>query len=109
MQIVEHQHQRALQSRQRAPYTRNAFRPGGAAGARQRLEHIGREGLDLVNRCRDIPHEHHRVVVVSPVERDPRELTRIGLSPPRKERRLAVSSGGDDGREGHVCGAQPCD
>ena len=108
VQIVEHQHQRALERSQRAPDTRDALRPGGSPRARQRVEHLGRERFDAVNRGRDVAQEHHGVVV-SAVERDPRERTRIGLGPPRQQRRLAVPGGRDHGHERHARRAQPCD
>ncbi len=98
VQIVEHQHQRALERSQRAPDARDALRPGGSPGPGQRVEHLGRERLDAVNRRRDVAQEHHGVVV-SPVERDPRERTRVGLGPPREQRRLAVPGGRDHGHE----------
>ncbi len=98
VQIVEHQHQRALERSQCAPDARDALRPGGSPRAGQRVEHLGRERLDAVNRCRDVAQEHDGVVV-SPVERDPSERTRISLGPPRKQRRLAVPGGRDHGRE----------
>ena len=98
VQVVEHQHQRALERTKCAPDPRDAVRPGRSAWTRQRLEHLGRDRLDAVNRGRDVSQEHHRVVV-SAVERDPREGTRIGLGPLRKQRRLAVTGRGDHGRE----------
>ena len=58
----------------------------------------GGSGSTPVDRGRDVAQEHHGVVV-SAVERDPRERTRIGLGPPRKQRRLAVTGGRDHGRE----------
>ena len=102
VKIVEHEHQSALERRECAPETRDARRPGGCPWAGQRLEHLGRERLDPVNCGRDVPHEHHRVVVVAPVEGDPRELTGIGLGPVRKKCRLAVSGRRNDGREGRA-------
>jgi hypothetical protein len=45
--------------------------------------------------------EKHDVVVVSPVERNPRERARISLCPQAHERRLAVS-----GRRDHR--GEPC-
>ena len=76
--------------------------------AGQRVEHLGRERLDPVNRGRDVAQEHHGVVV-SPVERDPRERTRIGLGPLRKQGRLAVPGRRDHGRERRARRAEPCD
>ena len=108
VQIVEHQHQRALERGQRAPDARDALRPGRSARARQRVEHLGRDRLDAVDRGRDVAQEHHGVVV-SAVERDPRERTRIGLGPLREQRRLAVPGGRDHGRERHGRRAQPRD
>ena len=108
VQVVERQHQRALACGQRAADARDARRPGGCPWAGQRVEHFGRDRLDSVNRRRDVPQEHDGVVV-SPVESDPGERTRIGLGPTRKQRRLAVPGGRDHGRQGHARGAQPCD
>ena len=71
----------------------------GAARAGQRVEHLGRERLDAVERGRDVPQEQDGVVVPA-VEGDPREGTRILLGPPRQQRRLAVPGGRDDAREG---------
>ena len=84
------------------------FDPGRSPWARQRVEHLGRERLDAVDRGRDVAQEHHGVVV-SAVERDPRERTRISLGPPREKRRLAVPGGRDHGHERHGRRAQPCD
>ena len=60
VQIVEHQHQRALERGQRAPEPRDACRPGGSPRAGQRVEHLGRERLDTVDRRRDVAQEHDR-------------------------------------------------
>ena len=98
VQVVEHQHQRALERTECAPDPRNAVRPVRATWTRQRVEHLGRDRLDAVNRGREVSQEHHGVVVSS-VERDPRERTRIGLGPIRKQRRLAVAGRRDHGRE----------
>ena len=65
-------------------------------------------GVDAVNGARDVSQEHHRVVV-SAVQRDPREGARIGLGPLRKQRRLAVTGRGDHGRERQARRAQLCD
>ena len=51
-----------------------------------------------MDRGGDVPQEHRGVVVPS-VEPDPGERTRIGLGPRRKQRRLAVPGGRDNGRE----------
>ena len=96
--IVEHEHQRALECRERAPDARDALRPDRSARAGQRVEHLGRERLDAVERGRDVAQEHDGVVVPA-VERDPRERTRIGLGPARKQRRLAVPGGRKHGRD----------
>jgi hypothetical protein len=82
VEIVEHQHQGALKRPQRAADAWDAVGPGGSPWTRQRLEHLGRDRFDAVNRGCDISQEHHRVVV-SAVERDPRERTRICLGPLR--------------------------
>ena len=58
VQIVEHQHQRVFECSQCAPDTWDALRPGGSAWAGQRVEHLGRERLDSVNRGRDVAQEH---------------------------------------------------
>ena len=108
MQIVEHEHERALERRQDAPYTRDAFRPGGSSRAGQRGEHLGRERLDGVNRGGDVAEEQNDVVV-SVVECQPRERTRISLGPACKEGRLAVPRGRDHRRERHALGAEPSD
>ena len=60
VQIVEHQHQRALERGQRAPDTRDAFRPGRSSRARQRIQHLGRERFDAMDRGGDVPQEHQR-------------------------------------------------
>ena len=98
VQVVEHQHQRALECTKCAPDPRNPVRPRRATWTRQRLEHLGGDRLNAVNCSRDVSQEHHRVVV-SAVERNPSEWTRIGLGPLRKQRRLAVPGGCDHGRE----------
>ena len=68
----------------------------------------GGDRFDAVDRGRDVAQEHDRVVV-SPVERDPRERTRISLGPLRQQRRLAVPGGRDHGRERQGRRAQPAD
>ena len=108
VQIVEHQHQRALEPGQRTPDTRHSCRPRGPPGSGQRLEHRRRERLDAVDRRRDVSQEHHCVVVTA-VERDPRERTRIRVGPTREQRRLAVAGRCDHGREGRARRAQPRD
>ena len=90
------------------PTTGNACGPGGSAWAGQRFEHLGRDRLDAVNRGRDVAQEHDGVVV-SAVERDPRERTRIGLGPSCEEGRLAVPGRRDHGRERRGRSAQPSD
>ena len=80
------------------PRRGDALRPGRPARAGQRVEHLGRDRLDAVDRGRDVAQEHDRVVVPA-VERDPGERTRIGLGPAREERRLAVPGRRDHGRE----------
>ena len=108
MQIVEHQHQRALERSKRAADGRNALRPGRSAWTQKRFEHLRRDRFDAVNRGRDIAQEHDGVVV-SAVERDPRERTRISLGPSCKERRLAVPGRRDHGRKRRARRAQPRD
>ena len=108
VQIVEHQHQRALERSQCAPDTRDAPRPGGSSRARQRIHDLGRERFDAMNRGGDVPQEH-RGVVVARIEPDPGERTWIGLGPPRKQRRFAVPGGRDHGREARGRRAEPCD
>jgi hypothetical protein len=67
-----------------------------------------RDRLDAMNRARDVPQEHDGVVV-SAVERDPREQTPISLRPPGEQRRLAIPRGRDHGRERQGRRAQPGD
>ena len=108
VQIVEHQHQRALERSQCAPDTRDAPRPGGSPRARQRIHDLGRERFDAMDRGGDVPQEH-RGVAVARVEPDPGERTRIGLGPRREQRRLAVPGGRDHGREARGRRTEPCD
>ena len=108
VQIVEHQHQRAPEPSKRSPETRNPCRPARCPWACQRAERLTRERLDTVNRCRDIAQEHHGVIV-SPVQRDPRERTRISLGPPRKKGRLAVPGRRHHSHERRTRRAQPLD
>ena len=108
VQVVEHQHH-GRSSAASAPPTRGTrvdqVDPPGPDNASNTS---GGTRLDPVNRGRDVPQEHDGVVV-SPVERDPRERTRIGLGPPREQRRLAVAGGRDHGRERRARRAQPRD
>ena len=97
-----------LECGQSAPETRDAARPSGSARAGQRVEHLGRNRLDPVNRRRDVAQEHHGVAV-SRVERDPRERTRISLGPTREQGRLAVPGGRHHGHEGRARSTQPRD
>jgi hypothetical protein len=108
VQIVEHEHQWALDRCQRAPQARDALGPDGFRRTRQRLERLGRDRLDAVNGGRDVAQEHQNVVVTA-VERDPRERTRIRPGPLPEQRCLAVPGGRDDGRERHRRRAQPRD
>ena len=87
MQIVEHQHERALERGQCAPEARDARRPGGCHRAGQRVEHLGRQRLDAVNRGRDVAQEHHGVVV-SPRRARP---TRTDADRPRPTAQAASS------------------
>jgi hypothetical protein len=98
VQVVQHQHQRALEFRERAPDTRDTARPGGSPWARQRLENGLADRLDAVDRGRDVSQEDQGVVVAR-VESHPRERTRISLGPSCKKRRLAVPGRRDHGRE----------
>ena len=108
MQIVEHEHQGTLECGQGAADTRDALRPGGSPWAGQRVEHLGRDRLDAVNRGCDVAQEHDGVAV-SRVEHDPRKRTRISLGPTREKGRLAVPGRRNHGRERHARSAQPRD
>ena len=108
VQVIECQHQRALQSRQRAPDARDTHRPDGRARAGQGVQHRRGDRLDPVNRGGDALEEQDGVVVLA-VEGDPRERTRIGLGPPRQQRRLAVPGRRDHRRERQPRYAQPRD
>ena len=108
VEIVEHQHQRPLERGQRAPDARDPLRPARSPRPRQRVEDVGRHRLDTVDRGRDVAQEHQRVVVRA-VERDPRERTRIGLGPPRQQRRLAVPGGRHHAHDRRARRAQPRD
>ena len=106
--VVEHEHQRARECGERAPDPRDALRQDRGPRAGQRVEHLGRERFDAMQRGGDVAQEHDGVVVPA-VERDPRERTRIGLGPVCKERRLAVSGGRQHGRDGRDRRAQARD
>ena len=84
--------------RHRGPDAPDARRPGERCWAGQHFQHLGRDRPDTEQRRRDVPQEHPGVVVVPPVERHPRERTRIALGPPREKGRLAVPGRRDDGR-----------
>ena len=108
MEVVEHEHQRPLERSQGVPDARDPLRPARASRPGKRLEDIGRQRLDPVQRSRDVAQEHHGVVVGG-VERDPRERTRIGLGPVGQQRRLAVPGGRDHGHDRRARRPQPLD
>ena len=98
----------ALQRRQRAPEARDARRPVRAARAGQRVEDLGRERLDAIERGRDVPHEQDGVVV-PPVEGDPREGARIRLGPqpssvvlPYPAGAMTLANGSGDAHRGAI-------
>ena len=101
VEIVQRQHQRLLTGR------RTRRRHGGRVSTRSihpaRTTHRARQAtrLDPVDRSGDRAQQH-QCVVVSSVERDPGERTRVGLRPAREQRRLAVPGGGDDDGDGNA-------
>ena len=84
------------------------FDQRGSPRARQRIEDLGCERVDAMDRGGDVPQEHHGVVV-SRVERRPRRTDADRTRPSRKQRCLAVPGGRDDGREARGRRAEPCD
>jgi len=82
VQVVQHQHQRAFERRQSATDPRYAVCPRRSTGTGQRVEHVLRERLHPVNRGCDVAQEDDGVVV-STVERNPCERTRISPGPVR--------------------------
>ena len=101
VQIVEHEHQGMLERGQRPADARDTLLPRGCPWAGQRLEHLGRDRLDSMNRGCDVSEEHHGVAV-SRVEQHPCERTRISLGPAREKGRLAVPDRRNHSRERNV-------
>ena len=108
MQVVEHQHDRARDRRERRADPRDAGRPDRPAGRRERLEHRRRNGLDPVQRGRDVAQQDHRIVVAL-VERHRRERPLVPLRQVREQRRLAEAGRRHHAHHARLRRAQPVD
>jgi len=80
MQIVEHEHDRAFDANQCVAEVHDPCCPVRRTATRQPLEHLTRDLRHPVDGRRNVPHEHHDVVVVL-VDCDPRKRPTIGLGP----------------------------
>ena len=89
MDVVEHDDHRGFQRRDRRAEPRDRCRPQRVSPGRHATEHSSVDGLDSVQRRRDVAEEHDRVVV-GVVERHPDERPHVLVRPLGEQRRLAV-------------------
>jgi hypothetical protein len=88
LHVVEDQDDRVRHAGERRTDARDAGRPDGLAGPRERLEHRRRDLLDAVQRHRYVAQQDHRIVVAL-VESDHRERPVVVLRQVGEQRGLA--------------------
>ena len=94
--VVQDDHERVAQVGQCPAETRDDRRRYRDACRAQRIEDVGRQRADPVDRHRQVGEQDDRIVVVR-VERQPGERAVIGFGPQCEQRRLAVPGRRDDG------------
>ena len=95
MDVVQHDHDRCADRRDRRTEPRDGGRPQCGSSPRHPTEHAPVDGLDRVQRRRDVAQEHNGVVVRI-VERDPGERPCVLGRPLGEQRGLAVPGGRRD-------------
>ena len=95
MDVVEHDDHRGFERRDRRTEPRDRCRPQRVSSGRHATEHSTVDGLDGVQRRRDVAEEHHGVVV-GVVERHPGERPHVLGRPLGEQRGLPVPGGRRD-------------